>query len=522
MKNILIYILTFSIIVFTSCHKNIPVEINSVNIITNNEVNNSIIINSYKKFFYPIKLDTTKRIHYQIYSLKRNIITNGEDTINIPSTVEFRGIQKAIKDFLGLNKPQPREVKNSRHEYFNALDNRDIIEEIKALDKLNLGIYKIGFDGNNLIYCFVDSKNKSNNNDFCKNGEFKDTTKLITQICRDIVKSSSPNSSNLYIYFIKDIVKPNESPIISDTSFAIFDNIPVGYELGKINATDPNQDSVFYKILSGNANNAFQLDHKTGILSIADNKSLRRNISSDFELIVEVSDNGKPLMANQAKITINFAENKNPVINDQNFKINEICENGTLVGRILASDPDPGQRLYYKIISGNSDSVFEINRYNGYLTVFKSDLLDYKSKPVHELKVVVEDNGTLKKSNSASIKINITERPICEVKIENVYIKNNNLLKWDYTPSYNKCNPQFIIEFIDVNTKNIIETKTVGTNSFALNQNLKLLSKFKQDSSGYFKVIITSSGYKIVQNTKESKKIKYFACSTGFNFKLTE
>jgi hypothetical protein len=55
----------------------------------------------------------------------------------------------------------------------------------------------------------------------------------------------------------------------------------------------------------------------------------------------------------------NVIENNPPVISNQNFSIDENKPNGTIVGSVLASDPDPGQTISYTIIAGNINSKLE-------------------------------------------------------------------------------------------------------------------------------------------------------------------
>jgi hypothetical protein len=52
--------------------------------------------------------------------------------------------------------------------------------------------------------------------------------------------------------------------------------------------------------------------------------------------------------------------NQAPIISNQSFSINENATNGTVVGTVVASDPE-GQALTYSILSGNTNHAFAIN-----------------------------------------------------------------------------------------------------------------------------------------------------------------
>ncbi|MBK6963873.1 MAG: cadherin repeat domain-containing protein [Bacteroidales bacterium] len=48
-------------------------------------------------------------------------------------------------------------------------------------------------------------------------------------------------------------------------------------------------------------------------------------------------------------------------MNDQAFSINENATAGSVVGNMIATDPDQGQSLYIQHFSGNTGSAFAIH-----------------------------------------------------------------------------------------------------------------------------------------------------------------
>jgi len=101
------------------------------------------------------------------------------------------------------------------------------------------------------------------------------------------------------------------------------------------------------------------------------------------------------------------SSNQSPVIINQSFNINENMPNGTLVGQVIASDPNAGQTLSFAITSGNTSGAFYINSSNGNLTVANSSALNYETNPVFQLTVQVTDNGPGNLSASATITVNV-------------------------------------------------------------------------------------------------------------------
>jgi hypothetical protein len=96
-------------------------------------------------------------------------------------------------------------------------------------------------------------------------------------------------------------------------------------------------------------------------------------------------------------------ENKPPSIQDQGFQLNENSPDGTVVGSMVASDPDEGQILTYSIISGNTNGAFAIDALTGILSVVNGAALTVD----FSLVVKVQDNGVSELSSQATIAINI-------------------------------------------------------------------------------------------------------------------
>lgn len=96
---------------------------------------------------------------------------------------------------------------------------------------------------------------------------------------------------------------PNLAPDISDQSFTIAENISVGSLIGKIEASDADDDSLTFSIVSGNSDETFQLDAKSGELTLE--KPLDYQTASIYELSIEVSDGQS---VNSAVITMTITE----------------------------------------------------------------------------------------------------------------------------------------------------------------------------------------------------------------------
>jgi hypothetical protein len=117
------------------------------------------------------------------------------------------------------------------------------------------------------------------------------------------------------------------------------------------------------------------------------------------------------------------AINHPPVIANQTLQVAENSGNGTLVGTILAVDPDNGQMLAYSILSGNIGGTFSLAASTGQITVANNTLLDFETNPVFTLSVQVADNGIPVMTDQAFITINlmdVNEAPVISDQVFSV------------------------------------------------------------------------------------------------------
>jgi Cadherin domain/FG-GAP repeat len=102
-------------------------------------------------------------------------------------------------------------------------------------------------------------------------------------------------------------------------------------------------------------------------------------------------------------------KNHPPVILNQDFSVDENTPNGTVVGTVIASDPD-SDALTYSIVSsknsGNNDGAFAIDPSTGVITVANGSLLDYETLNTRSLTIRVADHVS---STQATITIAVND-----------------------------------------------------------------------------------------------------------------
>jgi hypothetical protein len=209
-----------------------------------------------------------------------------------------------------------------------------------------------------------------------------------------------------------NLLNVNEAPLIYDQAYTIAENSANGTAVGNIVASDPDAgQTLTYSILSGNSDNTFAINSGTGALTVANSATLDFEAYYSFSLVVKVKDNGAGTLGNQATMTIYLDDiNETPVIANQTFSIAENSANGTLVGTVLALEPDELQSLSYTILSGNSNNAFSINTNTGDLAVANAVALNFETTPTFSLIVKVRDNGVGSLSSQATITVNLINK----------------------------------------------------------------------------------------------------------------
>jgi hypothetical protein len=91
-------------------------------------------------------------------------------------------------------------------------------------------------------------------------------------------------------------------------------------------------------------------------------------------------------------LVVSCDENVNPPdVEDQEFSVDENSPEGTLVGAVIAFDPDPGQSVTFGIRDGFDEDIFTIDE-EGFISVVDPTQLDYETATEFQLPIVVTDD----------------------------------------------------------------------------------------------------------------------------------
>ena len=98
-------------------------------------------------------------------------------------------------------------------------------------------------------------------------------------------------------------------------------------------------------------------------------------------------------------------KNHPPSVLPQEFSIQENSVQGTLVGKVLATDEDNDTSITYTIINGNTNNAFQISESGGMITVQNEDALDFETNPKITLTVEVRDSHNARSTGSITINL---------------------------------------------------------------------------------------------------------------------
>lgn len=194
------------------------------------------------------------------------------------------------------------------------------------------------------------------------------------------------------------------TPVFADQSFTIDENTEQGTVIGALAASDPNGEALTFTLLSGNESEAFALS-TAGELTVSNPVPLDFEVNPQFDLEVRVSNVSGNIATASITIQLNdLEENGAPQMEDQSFSLEENSPNGTLVGTLLATDPD-NDPLTFTLLSGNDEGIFNLSE-TGELSVANEALIDFEVNPSVSLIAEVSDSEL---TAEATITITITD-----------------------------------------------------------------------------------------------------------------
>lgn len=227
-----------------------------------------------------------------------------------------------------------------------------------------------------------------------------------------VLWSCEPNES--------DSVLINNAPVVPAQTFTVPENFPDGQLIGKIQATDKDEDALEFSLVQ-EASGLFEVA-KNGNLFLAIDKKLSYEGQEEHTLTVYVHDG---TVGRSGSVTIKVtpevsenelpAENEPPIAENQEFEVNEDIADDEVIGAVVATDPEEDDLTY--LITENDDDLFILSD-TGELTLVEGAVLDFETKENYTLTITVGDGVNVPVEITLSINVlDVNEAPIAEDKI---------------------------------------------------------------------------------------------------------
>uniref|UniRef100_A0A8C4T505 FAT atypical cadherin 2 n=1 Tax=Erpetoichthys calabaricus TaxID=27687 RepID=A0A8C4T505_ERPCA len=207
-------------------------------------------------------------------------------------------------------------------------------------------------------------------------------------------------------------VQNKSNPVFQSHHYTIDvpENIPPHTIILHVQARNPEGYRLVYNLVSENASKIFNLDFKTGALSVVD--TLDYETETSHVLIVRATDAVLGTYS-EATVLVEVEDvNDNPPFFQQKVYVAQIAEGlpiGSPVIQMHASDKDSGRNkdITYEIMESDGSSMFSIDAVTGQIVTTQE--LDYETTQQLNLKVRAVDNGMPSLNGEALLLVNLSD-----------------------------------------------------------------------------------------------------------------
>lgn len=198
-----------------------------------------------------------------------------------------------------------------------------------------------------------------------------------------------------------DSIYVNTAPSIQDYSFKVPENISDAELIGKVSATDADEQALTFSIQE-DASGLFALS-KSGELRLASGKSLDFETKDEHVITVYAHDG---IVGRPGLVTITVVNVIEDGIELQEFHVKENITQDDIMGMIIAPDVLEGS-LEYAILEGDGDLI-EINDTGEFRLGFGQSL-DYEKAQEHKFLVKISDTKNSREVQVVIVVVNIAE-----------------------------------------------------------------------------------------------------------------
>lgn len=195
--------------------------------------------------------------------------------------------------------------------------------------------------------------------------------------------------------------------------YHIAENSANGTVVGRVTATDAENDTLTYAATGGTGAGIFTIDANTGIITVINSAALDyESGTTSYTLTIQVTDDGTPNLSDTETITINVLnvqENTAPIVDPLGpISVGEDTLVNTVIGTATATDAELNT-ITWSITAGNADNIFAIDSVTGSIRIANTANLNFEWDNSHTLTVQARDNGFGTLAGTRNIVINITD-----------------------------------------------------------------------------------------------------------------
>ncbi|MEE1895302.1 tandem-95 repeat protein [Pseudomonas otitidis] len=220
--------------------------------------------------------------------------------------------------------------------------------------------------------------------------------------------SSQPNTMTIQVANLDD------APGLVDSSVTFAENTAAGTTIADLSdrftGTDQDRDGepLFYSITGGNDAGLFSINASTGVITLANGKTLDYETATQHQLQVSATD-GKTAATATITVNVTNVNDNGVVISDSDTAANQVNENaanGTVVGVTAKGvDGDVGATITKYELVDNAGGRFAINATTGVVTVADGTKLDFETATSHT--IVVKATSSDGSTNTQSFTIQV-------------------------------------------------------------------------------------------------------------------
>ena len=225
------------------------------------------------------------------------------------------------------------------------------------------------------------------------------------------------------------ITDSNDVPVTKSRNFMVYENAPLGTEVGYAVAKDADtDDAVTFSIVDGDG--TFAIDSSTGKITVASNTELDYEAAINMlPILIRFLDDGIPSSSVFATVLVDIRDkNEKPSLPEegQQGSIPENAARGDVALTLAAVDVDtqsPWKDVTYRLFD---TSIFSVNPTTGEVSVNRAEILDHETTVEYELDVELTDGGGLVTNGRVTITVtDVNEAPYFNEKTLEFHVDEN-------------------------------------------------------------------------------------------------